>query len=66
MTELEQDMKIEWDVDVPMKDGVVLKADVFRPTTPGKYPVILSYGPYAKGLDFAEGFEGGWKRLIEQ
>lgn len=66
MTEKEKDMLIEWDVNIPMEDGVTLKADVFRPKTPGKYPVILSYGPYAKGLAFGEGFEGGWKKLIEQ
>ena len=60
------EMVIEYDVQIAMDDGVVLRADVFRPVGDGKHPVILSYGPYAKGLSFAEGFEGGWKRLIEQ
>jgi uncharacterized protein len=48
-------MQIDWDVPVEMDDGVVLRADVFRPDGDGGYPVILSYGPYAKGLAFQEG-----------
>ena len=66
MSEPEKAMRIDWDVNVPMEDGIVLRADVFRPTEPGRYPVILSYGPYAKGLAFGEGFKGGWERLIAQ
>ncbi|MGE5162970.1 MAG: CocE/NonD family hydrolase, partial [Sphingobacteriales bacterium] len=46
-----------------MDDGVALRADIFRPTTDGRYPVILSYGPYAKGLAFQEGYKGLWARL---
>ena len=48
-------MTIEWDAPIPMDDGVVLRADVFRPSRDGKYPVILSYGPYAKGLSLPGG-----------
>src|SRR5436309_262981 len=29
---------VEQDVAVPMRDGVVLRADVYRPAVPGKYP----------------------------
>lgn len=43
-------MKIDWDVPIEMEDGAILYADVFRPTEPGKYPVILSHGVYGKGL----------------
>ena len=61
-------MKIEWDAAIPMDDGVVLRADVFRPDSPadgGRHPVILSYGPYAKGLAFQEGYASNWNRLVE-
>ena len=47
---LRDGMKIDWDVPVEMDDGLVLRADVFRPAAEGRYPVILSYGPYGKGL----------------
>jgi predicted acyl esterase len=39
---------LEKDVDVPMRDGAKLKADVFRPKDGGKYPAILNLGPYQK------------------
>jgi uncharacterized protein len=41
-------LKIEKDVDVPMRDGARLKADVFRPDDDGKFPAILNLGPYQK------------------
>ena len=58
-------MQIDWDVPISMDDGTVLRADIFRPTSEGRYPVILSYGPYAKGLAFQEGYKGNWARLIK-
>jgi len=58
-------MHIEWDAPILMDDGVVLRADIFRPANEGQYPVILSYGPYAKGLAFQEGYKGNWARLIK-
>src|SRR6201984_3911545 len=58
-------MHIDWDTPITMEDGLVLRADVFRPAGEGKYPVILSYGPYAKGLSFQEGYKGNWARLIK-
>src|SRR5262249_51165630 len=58
-------MQIDWDVPIAMDDRVVLRADVFRPQGAGKHPVILSYGPYAKGLSFQEGYKGNWARLIK-
>jgi predicted acyl esterase len=39
---------VEKDVDVPMRDGTRLKADVFRPDDTGKFPAILNLGPYQK------------------
>jgi predicted acyl esterase len=64
-SEILDGMQIDWDAPIPMDDGVVLRADVFRPTDAGKYPVILSYGPYAKGLAFQEAYKGNWSRLIK-
>jgi hypothetical protein len=34
-------------VPVPMRDGVKLYADVYRPAAEGKYPVIVSRTPYS-------------------
>ena len=59
-------MRIDWDVPITMDDGLVLRADVFRPIAEGRYPVILSYGPYAKGLAFQEGYPSAWQRMAEK
>jgi predicted acyl esterase len=63
--EVRDGMQIDWDTVIGMDDGVVLRADVFRPLGDGQYPVILSYGPYAKGLSFQEGYKNQWSRLIK-
>ncbi|HEY5378029.1 MAG TPA: CocE/NonD family hydrolase, partial [Pseudolabrys sp.] len=55
-------MQIDWDAAIKMDDGVVLRADVYRPPGQEKHPVILSYGPYAKGLSFQQGYKGNWAR----
>jgi hypothetical protein len=64
-SEIRDGMRIDWDAPVAMDDGVVLRADVFRPADDGQYPVVLSYGPYAKGLSFQQGYKGNWSRLTK-
>ena len=64
-SEIRDGMRIDWDVPIEMDDGVVLRGDVFRPAEQGKLPVVLSYGPYAKGLSFQEGYKGNWARLTK-
>jgi len=59
-------MRIDWNVPITMDDGLVLRADVFRPIPDGKYPVILTYGPYAKGLAFQDGYPSAWERMAAQ
>jgi uncharacterized protein len=65
-SEIRDGMQIDWDVPIPVDDGIVLRADVYRPIGDGRYPVILSYGPYAKGLAFQEGYPSAWNRMVEQ
>jgi uncharacterized protein len=62
---MQQDrMQIDWDVGIRMDDGIVLRADVFRPAREGSYPVLLSYGPYAKGLAFQDGYPSAWQKMV--
>ncbi len=56
-------MVVEWDVEIPMDDGTILRADVFRPADGRPAPVILSHGPYGKGLSFQEGRAEAWRAL---
>ena len=58
-------MRIDYDVPISLDDGVVVRADVFRPPQAGRYPVILSYGPYAKGLPYQLGYPDQWNVIIE-
>ncbi|MGH6672027.1 MAG: CocE/NonD family hydrolase [Xanthobacteraceae bacterium] len=63
-SETRDGMRIDWNVRIAMDDGLVLLADVFRPIAEGRYPVILSYGPYAKGLAFQDGYPSAWERMV--
>ena len=65
-SEVQDGMQIDWDVPIEMDDGVVLRCDVFRPTDGKPYPVIMSYGPYAKWLHLKDGYPNQWKVLTEK
>ena len=65
-SETRDGMRIDWNVPIAMDDGLILRADVFRPIAEGRHPVILSYGPYAKGLAFQDGYPSAWARMAER
>ena len=44
-SEVRDGMRIDWDVPIPMEDGIVLRADIYRPIKEGRYPVLMNYGP---------------------
>jgi predicted acyl esterase len=50
----------ERDVEIPMRDGTILRANVFRPRAPGRYPAILSAHPYGKDQLPAPRRRGGY------
>jgi len=54
---------LDWDVPIEMDDGLLLRADVFRPASEGRYPVLMTYGPYCKGLPFKVGWGPCWRRI---
>jgi putative CocE/NonD family hydrolase len=41
-------MRIDRDVAVPMRDGVLLRADLYRPAGAGPFPVLVFRTPYGK------------------
>ena len=59
-------MQIDWDVPIEMDDGIVLRADVYRPIEKGQYPVIMTYGPYGKGVAFQEAYPRQWRIMTEE
>jgi uncharacterized protein len=63
-SEVRDAMRIEWNAPIQVDDGLLLCADVFRPTDEGRYPVILTYGVYAKGLTYQEGYPQQWQKMV--
>ena len=41
-------MARDMDVMVPMRDGVKICVDVYRPDAPGKFPALLAFAIYNK------------------
>ncbi len=64
-TEERNGMLIDWDVPIQMDDGLAMRADIYRPKKAGKYPVIMTYGPYAKWLHFEQIYKTCWDRMCE-
>jgi uncharacterized protein len=59
-------MVIERDVPISMDDGLVIRADVYRPKTQYPVPVIMTSGPYGKGVKYQEHYKLMWEWLVEQ
>jgi putative CocE/NonD family hydrolase len=62
---------IELDVPVPMRDGTVLRADVYRPTRTGRFPVLLTRTPYDKRVlregtvEFKAAVRAGYVMIVQ-
>lgn len=65
-SQIRDGMRIDFDVPITMDDSIVLRADIFRPPEAGRFPVILSYGPYGKGLAFQEGYKTAWEIMARE
>jgi len=63
-TEIRDGMKITWHQGIVMDDGLRLDADVFSPISNGTYPVIMTYGVYAKGLAYQDGYPHQWQKMV--
>src|SRR5207249_6846100 len=69
----EMSVVLERNVAAKMRDGTILRADVYRPSEPGRYPVLVTRTPYNKqlmplvSLDFdpIRGAEAGYVIVIQ-
>ena len=62
------EVTVERNVAAKMRDGVTLRADIYRPRADGKFPVLLERTPYNKdfGREFAmRGAERGYVMVIQ-
>src|SRR5262245_11955986 len=46
-------VRTEIDIRIPMRDGVTLSADIYRPDTDGRFPAILVRTPYNNNTEVA-------------
>lgn len=46
----QQTITVEIDVPAPMRDGTILRANIYRPAGEGRWPVLLKRLPYGKDL----------------
>ncbi|KAK5052657.1 hypothetical protein LTR84_002522 [Exophiala bonariae] len=56
-------MIIDRDVPIPMDDGNILRADIFRPDGTTTHPIIMTLGPYGKGVPYRDGYKPQWEWL---
>ena len=55
---------VERGVAAAMRDGVTLRADIYRPRSEGKFPVLLERTPYDKNGSFAFGMRAAAKGYV--
>jgi len=59
-----QEIIMEKDVPITMRDGITIYVNIFRPDRPGKFPVVMSMDPYNKdGLPPYDIFRQVWPTL---
>lgn len=64
--QLEQSVDIQRNVEVLMRDGIILRADIYKPTFSNKYPGILVRTPYGKSGHNPERFaQAGFVVMVQ-
>lgn len=48
------EITIDRDVRIPVREGVTLDSDIFRPAAPGKFPALLAVHAYSKAVQSME------------
>ena len=56
-------LREEKDASIRVRDGGSVSANVFRPAEDGKFPVIMTLGPYPKDIHFSQWNPAAWQRL---
>ena len=59
-------MILDKDVAVHMRDGAILRANVFRPDEPGRFPVLMTFGPYGKDIHISQFMPEAWEYLNQR
>ena len=63
-SEIREGMRVDWNVPFCMSDGVIIRANIFRPLDQTrKVGTIASTGVYSKDLAIQDGYPGVWSSL---
>jgi predicted acyl esterase len=65
-TEIRDGMRITWNQPIQVDDGLILRADLYRPIDDAPVPVILNYGIFGKGVAYQEGFPLQWHKMVAE
>ena len=57
------EMVVDTDIGIPMRDGAVLRANFYHPKAAGKFPVLMTFGPYGKDVPLKEFMAEAWETL---
>ncbi|MGH9342781.1 MAG: CocE/NonD family hydrolase [Terriglobia bacterium] len=55
---------IQQNVPVQMRDGVILRADIYRPDAPGAFPVLLERTPYNKANEVETAYKAAGQGYV--
>ena len=58
-------MILDRNAEIPMCDGAILRANVYRPDAAGRFPVLMTFGPYGKDVPLRDFMQEAWDRLNE-
>jgi predicted acyl esterase len=56
-------MLMERNTAIPMRDGAVLRGDVFRPKADGTFPMLMTFSPYGKDVPLREFIQEAWDAI---
>jgi uncharacterized protein len=57
---------LEKDVPIKLRDGGTVVSDVFRPADGGRFPVLITLGPYPKDIPFSQWQPAAWALMPEK
>ncbi|MGC8661692.1 MAG: CocE/NonD family hydrolase [Nitrososphaeria archaeon] len=61
---MKKGITLDLDIPIMMDDGLALMANAFLPSGNGKYPALVSIGPYGKDLVFRESYPDEWNYMV--
>ncbi len=59
--QMDQKITVDFDVQASMRDGTILRANIYRPAGEGRWPVLLTRLPYGKDFSIGTAVMDPWR-----